>query len=52
MLISDIVRFVAWIKQRLLNKHQYQHNDAVIKSLDNISFYLSNGIGRDLKDDE
>lgn len=52
MLIVDIMRFVAWIKQRLLNKHQYQQNDIVIQNLDNLSFYLSNQIGQDLKDDE
>ena len=52
MLISDIVRFIAWMKQRLLNKHQYQNNDIVIQNLDNLSFYLSNSIGQDLMDDE
>jgi hypothetical protein len=52
MLLSDCVRFIAWIKQRLLNKHQYQNNDVVIKSLDQLSYHLSNSIGRDLTDDE
>lgn len=52
MVISDWVRFIAWIKQRLLNKHQYKHTDVVIRDLNKLSYYLSKTIGQDLTDDE